>query len=134
MLYLAGSEGSSESLHLFPARFSEAPEEDLKVVAQKIAKEGMGLFNEKKFAFIGNSLGGLIAFEVTHCVVALIHQVIHQLRQLGASLPVHFFPCASIPPHKRTAKSIKFMVDYKTATREEIIEVMKNNGGTPGLN
>jgi surfactin synthase thioesterase subunit len=53
-------EGNSQQSH----RYSETPEENIRSLASRIAREGLEVFSEKRFAFIGNSLGSTVAFEV----------------------------------------------------------------------
>jgi surfactin synthase thioesterase subunit len=70
---------------------------------------------DRPFAFIGHSLGALVAFEVTRA-----------LRRQGSPLPLWLWACGSEGPATRGLQ--RRVADLPTA---ELIEVLREYGGTP---
>lgn len=96
------------------ARFGEAPITDLEALVaelgQVIAEHG-----DLPYAFFGHSLGGLLAYELSHRCV-----------QLGLDLPRHLFVSASIAPRHRTSGP---RYDLMTDTR--LLAKLREYAGTP---
>eukprot|EP01126_Amoeba_proteus_P004257 TRINITY_DN1142_c0_g2_i3.p1 TRINITY_DN1142_c0_g2~~TRINITY_DN1142_c0_g2_i3.p1 ORF type:complete len:167 (-),score=26.85 TRINITY_DN1142_c0_g2_i3:142-642(-) len=62
------------------------------------------------------------------CTIAF--EVIRELKAISGPLPVHFFACASTPPHTRSYNTPK-TVDFYTASDQDLIGVLRKRGGTP---
>lgn len=97
------------------ARFGEAPLSDLDTLiaqlGQVIADHG-----DLPYAFFGHSLGGLLAYELSHRCV-----------QLGLERPRHLFVSASIAPRHRTAEGPR----YDLMTDAQLLAKLRDYEGTP---
>jgi surfactin synthase thioesterase subunit len=61
------------------------------IITNFLSAEVIAFLNEKPYAFLGNSLGAWLAYEI----------ILEINKNPSIIQPVYFFPCASSPSHKR---------------------------------
>nr|WP_280515410.1 alpha/beta fold hydrolase [Xanthomonas sp. D-109] len=96
------------------ARFREAPIHLLSALIRELAP-AFSRTVDRRFAFFGHSLGGLIAFELSRA-----------LAQLGAVLPTHLFLSGVHAPRFRDHER-----NYHRLDDAGLAQVLRNYGATP---
>lgn len=96
------------------ARFGEAPISDLDVLIGHLS-EVIAEHGDLPYALFGHSLGGLLAYELSHRCV-----------QLGLDLPRHLFVSASIAPRHRSGGP-----RYDLMTDTQLLARLRDYAGTP---
>lgn len=76
----------------------------------------------KPYAVLGNSMGCWIGYEF-----------IVRMQKEGGLVPVHFFPCAAGPPHKKTSSFDKLGTTWDKANEGQIVNYLKAIGGSDEL-
>jgi surfactin synthase thioesterase subunit len=94
-------------------RLAEPPADDLGTLVAQLTSMVAGL-TDRPYAFIGHSLGAIVAFEVARA-----------LRRQGSPLPRWLWACASEGPTTRTSHQVAGL------PAAELIEVLRAFGGTP---
>ncbi|OQR36412.1 thioesterase [Pseudomonas sp. T] len=96
-------------------RFAESLQTDLRALASQLADE-IAARLDQPYAIFGHSLGGLLAFELTHA-----------LRERGLPMPQALFASAASAPARRDS--------HRELAQEQsdpqLIERMRRLGGTP---
>lgn len=95
-------------------RLAEPAFTELVPLITQLINELYPLMHNKRFAFFGHSMGGIVAFEVCR-----------QLAELGEPLPEKVFLSATRPPHLVDPKPIHHLEE------QEFIRALQQRGGTP---
>ena len=98
------------------SRFRDPAYEDMAPLVADLAPVVLGEAGGRPYAVYGHSLGALVAFEL-----------VREIRRVGAAGPVRLFVSGCVAPHRTFDDG----PPVRGMTRPEVVEMLRNLGGTP---